>query len=104
MSISRRWTIEDLEKLEPKETERYELIDGELIVTHAPTWRHQYPISQIHIALGNWSRETGPGTTLEVPGLVFTAIDGVIPDLIWISWARLRASEDAAGHFTHGPE
>ena len=104
MSVSRRWTIEDLENLEPKETERYELIDGELIVTHAPTWRHQYPASQIHVALGNWSRETGLGTALEVPGLVLSRIDGVIPDVIWISWDRLRASEDAAGHFTVGPE
>ena len=104
MSVSRRWTIEDLEQIEPKEGERYELIDGELIVTHAPNWRHQYPASRLNGALDVWSESTGLGTILQAPGLVFSQIDGVIPDVVWISWDRLRAAEDAAGHFTLGPE
>lgn len=104
MSVSRRWTVADLEQIEPKEGERYEVIDGELVVTHAPNWRHRFPASKLHTALENWSEESGRGVTFEVAGLVFSFESGVIPDVIWISWERLRASEDAAGHFTVGPE
>ena len=104
MSVSRRWTVADLEAIEPKNGERYEVIDGELFVSHAPDWRHQFPASKLHTALENWSEANGRGVTFEVAGLVFSTESGVIPDVIWISWERLRASEDAAGHFTRGPE
>jgi Uma2 family endonuclease len=104
MSVSRRWTVADLEEIEPVEGERYEIIDGELFVTHAPSWRHQFPAGRLNTALDVWSEQTGRGTTFQVPGLVFSRNDGVIPDLIWISWDRLRAAEDSAGHFTLGPE
>jgi Uma2 family endonuclease len=104
MSVSRRWTIADLEQIESKEGERYEIIGGELIVTHAPSWRHQHTGSQLNTALQNWSNETQRGTTLQVPGLVFSAEDGAIPDMVWTSWERLRAAEDRAGHFTIAPE
>jgi Uma2 family endonuclease len=104
MSVSRRWTVADLEQIEPKETERYEIIDGELVVTHAPSWRHQFPCSQLNTALEIWSGETGRGTTFQVPGLVFSQEDAVIPDIVWSSWDRLWAAEDRAGHFTLAPE
>jgi Uma2 family endonuclease len=104
MSVSRRWTVADLEQIESKETERYEIIDGELIVTHAPSWRHQFPCSQLNTALEVWSGATGRGTTLQVPGLVFSEEDAVIPDIVWSSWGRLWAAEDRAGHFTLAPE
>jgi len=104
MSVSRRWTVADLEQIEPKEGERYEIIDGELFVTHAPNWRHQYPAGRLHTALDNWSDQTGLGATFEGAGLVFSVVSGVIPDIVWISWERLWAAEDSAGHFAHGPE
>lgn len=104
MSVSRRWTVADLERIEPVEGERYEVIDGELYVTHAPSWRHQHAGSQLNTALQNWSNETQRGTTLQVPGLVFSQESGVIPDVVWSSWERLRAAEDRAGHFTLAPE
>jgi Uma2 family endonuclease len=104
MSVSRRWTVADLEEIEPKETERYEIIDGELIVTHAPSWEHQFPCSQLNTALQNWSGETQRGTTLQVPGVIFSPENAVIPDLVWISFDRMRRGTDRAGHFTLAPE
>ncbi len=35
-----RWTSADLELL-PQDDRRYEIIDGELLVTRAPHWGHQ---------------------------------------------------------------
>lgn len=104
MSVSRRWTVADLEQIEPVDGMRYEVIDGELYVTHAPSWRHQVVASKINTAFENWSSETGLGTTMQVPGLVFSAESGVIPDVVWSSWDQLWAAEDRAGHFTLAPE
>jgi Uma2 family endonuclease len=104
MSVSRRWTVADLEQIEPNNGERYEVIDGELFVTHAPSWRHQHTGSQLNTAIQNWSNATQLGTTLQVPGLVFSHESGVIPDVVWSSWDQLWAAEDRAGHFTLAPE
>ena len=104
MSVSRRWTVADLEQIKPVDGMRYEVIDGELYVTHAPSWRHQHVASQLNTAIQNWSNQTQRGTTLQVPGLVFSAESGVIPDVVWSSWKQVWAAEDRAGHFTLAPE
>jgi Uma2 family endonuclease len=104
VSITRRYTIADLEQMTPQNGERLELIDGELYVSHQPSWEHQHAASQIHIALGLWSQGSRLGNVMAVPGLVFSDSAGVIPDVIWISWERLRVTRDRAGHFTRGPE
>jgi len=36
----RDWTVEELQLL-PDDGNRYELVDGQLLVTPAPTWTHQ---------------------------------------------------------------
>jgi Uma2 family endonuclease len=104
MSVSRRWTVADLEQLETKETERYEIIDGELIVTTAPSWRHQRVGSRIWGALDIWSEVSGLGLPHEGSGVVFDAENAVIPDLVWISFEKMRRSTDRAGHFLVAPE
>lgn len=104
MSITRRYTIADLEQMTPQNGERLELIDGELFVSHAPSWEHQYASTKIATALDTWSEATGFGTTLPTPGIVYSAESGVIPDVVWITWDRLRAARDSAGHFTMSPE
>ena len=83
---------------------RYEIIDGELFVTRAPHIFHQSAAGNLHIGLGNWTAQTGRGRVLQVPGIIFTPIDAVIPDLIWISHARLSSGMDEAGHLTVAPE
>ena len=104
MSITRRYTIADLEQITPRNGERLELIDGELFVSHAPSWEHQRAATTICTALDIWSDGTGLGTTLQAPGIVYSAESGVIPDVVWISWDRLRMVRDSAGHFTRSPE
>jgi hypothetical protein len=61
MSVSRRWTSADLEELEKKEFERYEIIGGELLVTSAPSWQHQYVSSSVWAALTTWGGEAPVG-------------------------------------------
>ena len=104
ISTSRRWTTADLEALEYDEWNRYEIIDGELFVTHAPHLNHQKSIGKIYAKLLSWSKETGLGEPFINPGIIFSDTDNVIPDLVWVSKARLEAIVDEKGHFTAAPE
>nr|WP_315862031.1 MULTISPECIES: Uma2 family endonuclease [unclassified Picosynechococcus] len=100
-----RWTVQDLEAMpDDGGWKRYEIIDGELIVTRAPHIFHQSAASRLHIALGNWSDQSGLGRVFEAPGVVFSPNDGVIPDVVWVSNARLETGVDESGHFTVAPE
>jgi len=104
MSVQRRYTSADLEAMPYVEGLRYEIIDGELHVTTAPSWHHNRAGSQIWRALENWNDETGRGEASEVPGVIFTDDNNVIPDVVWISRARLEGALDAAGHLTVAPD
>lgn len=98
-----RWTAADLE-LFPDNGNRYEIVEGELLVTRAPDWRHQKASTRISTALDTWSLLTGLGEAVQAPGVIFTEADNVIPDVVWVSRERLAVLLDAAGHLTGAPE
>ncbi|MGD1899308.1 MAG: Uma2 family endonuclease [Phormidesmis sp.] len=99
------WTIQDLDAI-PNDGgwKRYEIINGELLVTRAPHVRHQGVASKINTRLEVWSEETGLGSSFQTPGVIFTEIDAVIPDVVWASKTRLENGLDEAGHFVIAPE
>ncbi len=90
MSARLRWTSADLAAL-PDDGTRYEIIDGELYVSKAPGWEHQFVCGEIYAHLQRWSRQSGAGVANIAPGLIFADDDDVIPDVVWISHARLAA-------------
>jgi len=98
-----RWTSADLE-LMPDDDKRYEIIDGELYVSKAPHWDHQYVCSMLIQLLGPWSRQTGLGVVNAGPGLIFGESDDVVPDLVWISKERLATALGPDGHLHSAPE
>ena len=99
------WTIHDLDAMpDDGGWKRYEIIYGELLVTRAPHAFHQDAASKLNIQLGIWSAASGLGRAIQTPGVIFTDIDAVIPDLIWASNERWENSLDAAGHFVVAPE
>ena len=104
MTLAVRFTSADLDTLPDLPGVRYEIIDGELYVSKAPQFGHQYPAGVVHVALHAWSEETGAGYTCEVPGLVFTEDNDVIPDLVWIRKDRLAEALDGQGHFRLAPD
>lgn len=79
---------------------RYEIIDGELYVSKAPTAQHQIVCSRIVFGLG----ATGVGVTMVAPGLIFAEDEDVMPDLVWVSKARLAAILESDGHLHAAPE
>jgi len=99
------WTIQDLDAMpDDGGWKRYEIIDGELFVTRAPHIRHQGAASKINTRLEAWSEETKLGNSFQTPGVIFTEIDAVIPDIVWASNERLANGIDDSGHFTVAPE
>ncbi|MDH4130396.1 MAG: Uma2 family endonuclease, partial [Gemmatimonadota bacterium] len=48
-----RYTIEDLARF-PDDGQRYELVEGMLIVTPAPGNVHEVVVHRLHMALGNF--------------------------------------------------
>ncbi len=98
-----RWTSSDLDLL-PEDGKRYEIIDGELLVTHAPHWGHQKACLRIASYLDVWSLETNLGEAAAGPGVLFTDADNVIPDVAWVSKSRLPMALDDSGHLTEAPD
>ncbi|MBE9067536.1 Uma2 family endonuclease [Leptolyngbya cf. ectocarpi LEGE 11479] len=98
-----RWTTTDLQLL-PESSNRYEIIDGELLVTRSPHWGHQKACGNAYAELRDWSVETSLGEAVQAPGVIFSDADNVIPDVVWISKARLATSLDESGHLTVAPE
>jgi Uma2 family endonuclease len=98
-----RWTTEDLELL-PENGNRYEIIDGSLLMTRAPHWKYQAVIAQACNLLNPWSFTSNLGRAIPNPGIVFDDEDNVIPDAIWISQNRLVTGVNEEGHFTIAPE
>ena len=98
-----RWTTTDLELL-PDSSNRYEIIGGALFVTRAPHWGHQNASGNTHAELRGWSLSTGLGKSVQAPGVIFSEVDNVIPDVVWISNERLATGLDESGHLTIAPE
>jgi Uma2 family endonuclease len=103
MSDTLRWTTADLAAL-PDNGNRYEIIEGELYMSRQPSWHHQFACTRLGGFLADWSEATGLGVALVVPGVVFDDDDNVVPDVVWISHARLATGLDPAGHLTIAPE
>ena len=98
-----RWTVADLDLL-PDNGTRYEIIDGELLMTRAPRWSHQQIAGNICTEINRSSETLAVGRAVATPGIIFSETDNVIPDVVWASYARLENLLDAAEHLTGAPE
>lgn len=103
-----RYTVDDLDFM-PEDTNRYELIGGEILVSHAPHLDHQKLASNLHIELGLYLRENPIGIIVETPGIIFSKDDAVIPDLVLVTNETLEKAvigkgEKFEGKFNAAPE
>ena len=98
-----RWTIADLQLFDDP-NQSYEIVDGQLIVTRAPHWYHQEISGNVYMVLKAWSRQTGLGRAAIAPGIIFSDINSVIPDVAWVSQPRLESCLDESGHLTAAPD
>ena len=76
-----RWTI-DMVRALPDDGNRYEVIDGELFVTPAPSWIHQNAVLELALLLTPYLREHALGHVIISPAdVVFGPRNAVEPDL-----------------------
>ena len=75
--------------LETSDDERYELLNGELILSPSPKEIHQYISSILHIMIGAFVRERSLGKVYFSPfDVVLSDTDVVQPDILFISNER----------------
>ncbi len=75
--------------------ERYELLNGNLMMVPAPNMKHQKVLSRLHLKLGNFAEEHGLGEVYVAPcDVVLSDTDVVQPDLLFISGARKHTLTD----------
>ena len=105
MSTTSRFRSQDLMLFpDPIDGTRYEIIDGDLIVSKQPHWEHQYTNMAIASALHIWNRQTRLGIANIAPGLILAEDQDVVPDVVWISHTRLAQGLEPDGKLHTAPE
>lgn len=73
----------------PDDQYRYEVIDGELFMSPAAAWWHQYGLGKLYRILANWVYEHALGRIVPAPvGVVLDDESGVQPDIVYVSRER----------------
>lgn len=103
-----RYTVDDLDSI-PEDTNRYEIIEGELFVSRAPHLDHQRTITNLIITFGEYLKKNPIGEIFTTPGIIFSKDDAVIPDLVFATHETLERSviqsgEKFEGKFNAAPE
>ena len=86
---TKRWTVDDLAAL-PDDGNRYEVVDGELLVTPAPSWDHQRVVGALHFVLRGYLAGTGIGEAILSPADVRFGDSLVQPDLFVVPFVDGR--------------
>jgi Uma2 family endonuclease len=77
-------TVNDLDAM-PDDGNHYEIIEGELLVSRAPSLIHQRVSGNLFSAIRAYLDRNPIGEVLTTPGIVFSDFNGVIPDLVFIT-------------------
>jgi len=94
MPVDTRLTYEDYCLL-PNDGKRYEIIEGELVVTPSPRRSHQKAVNNLIYYLNDFVKKTGLGEVYPAPfDVVFSRYDVVEPDILYISKARASVLTD----------
>ena len=82
-------TVDDLQAM-PDDGNRYEVIGGELFMSRAPGLTHQRVSGHLFLLFGNYLDSNPIGEVLATPGVVFSDLDGVIPDIVFFTNERAK--------------
>ncbi|MGQ9734849.1 MAG: Uma2 family endonuclease, partial [Candidatus Bipolaricaulia bacterium] len=87
-----KFTYEDYKNLPESETERYELLEGELVMVPSPSFEHQRISSHLEFLLYGFVREHNLGVVLDAPFEVVLGKPGeervVQPDILFVAKER----------------
>jgi Uma2 family endonuclease len=98
--VERYWTAEDVRAL-PEDGNRYECVDGVLLVTPSPSYDHGYAVEFLRQRLSEFVQRSALGQLFYAPADVeLVASSMVQPDLFVarsVTGARIRATSQIAG-------
>lgn len=80
-AASSEWTYSEYARL-PDDGNRYEVVDGEVLVTPAPTPHHQKVIARLLVQLLDYVEGRGAGWVLQDVDLLFVTGQFLRPDLL----------------------
>lgn len=93
-TIQVKYTYRDLQTI-PEDRNRYELFEGELIVTPAPTRDHQKVSRNLTLLLGNYLKKFPVGELYVAPFDVYFDDETVVePDIVVVLNARLALIDE----------
>jgi Uma2 family endonuclease len=99
-NIDSLMTVADLD-LMPDDGNRYEVIEGELFVSCSASLTHQSVSGNIFRSIDTYLLKNPIGKLWATPGVIFSELNGVIPDLVFVS--HERRPEIASGERITGP-
>ncbi|HEX4935429.1 MAG TPA: Uma2 family endonuclease, partial [Gemmatimonadaceae bacterium] len=76
----RDWTVEERDALRD-DGNRYEVVDGELLVTPAPTWLHQHAAMELALLVRPFAERCGLDCLVAPAEVTFSPRRSVEPDL-----------------------
>ena len=95
-------TVTDLEAM-PEDGNRYEVIEGELFVSRAPSLTHQQVSMNLTFFISKYLENNPIGLVFATPGLILTELSGVIPDIVF--FRHERSQEIISGErLVRGPD
>lgn len=96
------FTNKDLLKMPRDEFSRDELIGGEIIASSAPRFIHQLLATRIVVEFSKYLEKNPVGEILTTPGLIFSEYNGVIPDLVFITYEKIAEILNKKDEKFHG--
>lgn len=94
-------TVADLEAM-PEDENRYELFEGELIVSRAPSLSHQRVLANLVAILRSYLEQNPIGEVLPTPGVIFDNFNSAIPDVVFITNQQIQ-NIGSGQHITEAP-
>jgi Uma2 family endonuclease len=82
-------TIADLDAM-PDDGNRYELFEGELFVSRAPSLSHQRILVNLVGVLLDYLKQNPIGEVLPTPGVIFDEVNSAIPDIVFLTNQQVR--------------
>lgn len=80
-----KFTYEDYKNLPESEVKRYELLEGDLVMTPSPTWKHQDILLKLLVRLDAFVTNRSLGRVACAPLDVILGDDVAQPDILFIS-------------------
>jgi Uma2 family endonuclease len=84
------WTLEMVRAL-PDDGNRYEVLDGTLLVSPAPSLRHQRAVGMLFLILGSYTSVNGIGETLMSPADIELSPTRMVQPDVFVIPADVRA-------------